>query len=355
MFEISLNETNQVEPKIMIIGVGGGGNNAVDRMIESDVSRVEFAAINTDADVLNNCKANHKIQIGKKLLKGYGAGSDPMLGEAAANESEEEIKELIEGYEMVIITGGMGGGTGTGAAPVVAKICKDSGILTLGVVTMPFSFENGPRMITAKSGVEKMRGNVDTLLIIPNDKLLGLSDKPLILEDAFEMADSVLKYSIEGITNIVYNRGIINTDFNDLRTILSGKGIGHFGVGIVPEDGSILDAVKQAINSPLLDTTIMGASNLLINTSGRVNVTALEEAINFVKEQAGQKVDVIWGTVGDANYNEGKIVVTLIATGMREDEALVGQKETTIVTLNQNKKEVDIDIPPFLRKYVNRK
>lgn len=305
-------------PKIMVIGVGGGGNNALDRMIDSNLHRVDYVAVNTDIQVLHDCKAGIKVQIGKKLTKGYGAGADPQVGEAAALESEEEIKSIIEGADMCIVTCGMGGGTGTGATPIIAKCCKEAGILTVGVVTTPFSFENTPRITAAQNGVEKLKENVDTLLVIPNDKLIGLSDKPLLLETAFEMADSVLKYTIEGITNIVHNKGLVNLDFNDLRTTLINKGTGHLGIGTVDAECSVLEAVKQAINSPMLETTIEGAENLLINTSGKVNIMALNEAIGYVREIAGNHVNIIWGTVTQPDQDADKIVVTLIATGMNK-------------------------------------
>lgn len=315
MLEIKYDNSKS-GPKIIVIGIGGGGNNALERMIDSHLSGVNYVAVNTDLQVLEDCKAEIKLQIGKKITKGYGAGADSDIGEAAALENEEEILNAIEGADMCIITCGMGGGTGTGAAPVIAKFCKDAGILTVAVVTTPFSFENTPRIIAAQNGIEKLKPNVDTLLVIPNDKLIGLSEKPLLLEDAFEMADSVLKYTIEGITNIVRNKGVVNLDFNDLRTTLTDKGIGHLGIGTVDVECSLLEAVKQAVNSPLLETTIKGAENLLINTSGKVNIPALNEAINYVRELAGDKVNIIWGTVTEENYDEEKIVVTLIATGM---------------------------------------
>ncbi len=317
MLEIR-NENNIEEPKIIVIGVGGGGNNAIDRMVETHMQGVEYIAVNTDIQVLNTCLAPTRLQIGKKLTKGYGAGADPQIGETAAGESEEEIKKAIEGADMCIVTCGMGGGTGTGAAPVISKYCKDAGILTVGVVTTPFSFENTPRIKAAENGVEKLKSNVDTLLVIPNDKLIGLTDKPLLLEDAFEIADSVLKHTIQGITNIVRNKGIVNIDFNDLKTTLVNKGIGHLGIGTVDVECAVVDAVKMAINSPLLDTTIEGAENLLINTSGKVNIAALNEAISYVREVAGGNVNIIWGTVMSKEQDDKKIVVTLIATGMTE-------------------------------------
>lgn len=365
MLEIKSNDTVR-GPKIIVIGVGGGGNNALERMIESNLQGVDYLAINTDMQVLSDCRAEGKIQIGKKITKGYGAGADPEIGEAAALESEEEIRMAIAGADMCIITCGMGGGTGTGASPIVAKCCKEAGILTVAVVTTPFSFENTPRVVAAQGGVEKLKDNVDTLLVIPNDKLLGLSEKPLLLEDAFEIADSVLKYTIEGITNIVQNKGVVNLDFNDLKTTLSDKGIGHLGIGTVDAECSLLEAVKQAVNSPLLDTSIEGAENLMINTSGKVNIVALNEAINYVRELAGSKVNIIWGTVTKEDYDREKIVVTLIATGMSSKVSQPGLQNISKSLkdipkpnrsdvalqeyhLPQRKKEIELVIPSFLQ------
>lgn len=307
-------------PKILVIGVGGGGNNAINRMIEAKLKGIHFAAINTDVAVLDNSMAEHKVQIGTKLLKGYGAGADPDLGEAAAKENEEDIRRLIEKQNMVIITCGMGGGTGTGAAPFIARCCRELNILTLAVVTTPFTFENRPRMMAAQSGLDKLREHIDTLLVIPNEKLLTISDRPLMLDDAFAMADSVLKDIIQGISNIVYNCGNINIDYNDVKTSLQNKGIGHFGIGKVDYDGSILEAIKQAVNCPLLETTIIGAENILINTSGRVSVTALSDALNYVRNLAGENVNIIWGTVSGEGVQEDQIVVSLFATGMPENK-----------------------------------
>ncbi len=375
MLEIMNNALANV-PKILVIGVGGGGNNAIDRMIESKLTGVNYLSVNTDAQVLMDCKAEEKLQIGKKLTRGFGAGADPQVGEAAAIESEEDIRNMVKEADMCIITCGMGGGTGTGATPVIAKCCKDAGILTIAVVTTPFTFENTPRIAAAKNGIDKLKNNVDTLLVIQNDKLIGISNKPLLLEDAFERADSVLKYTIEGITNIIRNKGMVNLDFNDLRTTLLNKGIGHLGIGTTNIEGSILDAVKQAINSPLLDTTIEGAENLLINTSGKVNINSLNEAIGYVRELAGSKVNIIWGTVTDANMGEDQIVVTLIATGMPDIEQRLNQnavqnavkmfgstarKNQAVLKTDsaeqievkeyrtEMKKESEIVMPPFLR------
>lgn len=350
MIEI-LKEELLDEPKILVIGVGGGGNNALDRMISSNLKGAHYAAMNTDIQVLNSCLAERKIQLGKKLTKGFGAGADSDIGEAAAMESEEEIKELIKEYDLCIVTCGLGGGTGTGAAPIIAKCCKELGILTVAVVTTPFSFENTPRITAANHGLEKLKENVDTLLTIPNDKLIGLSEKPLLLEDAFMIADSVLKYTIEGITNIIYNKGMVNLDFNDLRTTLAGKGIGHLGIGIVESGNSILEAVKLAINSPLLDTSIQGASNLLINTCGKVNIVDLNEAISHVRELAGDHVNIIWGTVSSKDFNEDKIVVTLIATGM--DTAISSRKTPQSGSPSLSSKVPDLELGELKSKHRN--
>ena len=361
MLEIKASN-NWVGPKILVIGVGGGGNNALDRMIAADLFGVNYIAVNTDAQVLENSTAETKIQIGKKLTKGYGAGASPEIGEAAAIENEEEIKAAIEGADLCIVTCGMGGGTGTGATPVIAKFCQEAGALTVGVVTLPFSFESLPRSLSAQKGIENLKSNVDTLLVIPNDKLMGLSEKTILLEDAFAIADSVLKYTVEGITNIVRNKGMINLDFNDLKTTLMGKGMGHLGIGMIDSDGSILEAVKQAVNSPLLETSIQGAENILINTCGKVDIFALNEAISYVKELAGNKVNIIWGTVTAEDFDEEKIVVTLIATGMKNeaevkigescgDKLVVGKNSVPIVARN----ELEIVIPTFLQKHMGKR
>ncbi|MCR5546774.1 MAG: cell division protein FtsZ [Lachnospiraceae bacterium] len=349
-------------PKILVIGVGGGGNNAVNRMIDAKLKGVTFAVVNTDAAVLYRSQAEIKIQIGEKLLHGYGAGADPTLGEAAAKESEEEIKKLVQDYNMVIITCGMGGGTGTGAAPIIARCSKSEGILTMGVVTLPFSFENRPRMSAAQNGVEQLKDNVDTLLVIPNDKLLAIVERQLNLKDAFTMADTILKYTIEGVTNIVYNLGEINLDFHDLRTTLIDKGIGHLGIGTVDADGSILDAVKEAVNSPLLETNIVGAENILLNTSGNITLTSLNEAADYIRELAGENVNMIWGTVSDEESMKDKITVTLIATGMPEEKVNVKKESRKEVKIEDKTKEIfeksqkakeemQVQIPVFLKNY----
>ena len=351
------------EPKILIIGVGGGGNNAIDRMIKSSCDNVTYAAVNTDIAVLENCLAEKKIQIGSKLLKGYGAGANPSMGEEAAKENEDNIKELISDYNMIIITCGLGGGTGTGAIPIIANICKDTGILTIAVVTMPFSFEGKPRMKMAEIGLEKLKSQVDTLLVIPNDKLIGISDKPLMLDAAFEMADTILKYTIDGISNIIFNKGMVNIDFNDVKTIMTKKGIGHLGIGTVDSDGSLLDAAKKAIDSPLLDTTISGCTDLLINISGNASIDSINEAIEYITDIAGTDVNVIWGTVKSNDPAKDNIVVTLIATGMSDNASPTNNNNNALPILDDNtfidnitKKTKtppqEIAIPEFLKKSI---
>ncbi len=320
MIEITSPTSKRKMPNIFVVGIGGGGNNAVDRMIESGFENVSFISVNTDYDVLSDCKAEITLQIGAKTTGGFGAGTDPLVGEAAARESEDDIRSALSEANMVILTCGLGGGTGTGAIPVIAGICKDMGILTLAVVTLPFSFEGTPRAQVAQRGLDVLKSQVDTLLVIPNDKLLHVTDKQFLLDDAFLMADNVLKYTIEGITNIIFNRGVINLDFNDLNKLFRNKGLAHLGIGMVREGGSIIEAVKQAIESQLLETTIQGATTILLNTSGRINLNELNEAVSYVRDLAGQGTDIIWGTVTDkSKADENNVVVTLIATGLPED------------------------------------
>ena len=360
MLEIKETETVQM-PRICVIGIGGGGNNAVDRMIEAGLEHVEFINVNTDYQVLESSSAQNKLQIGKKLTGGFGAGADPTIGEASAKESEESILSTVTGANMVILTCGLGGGTGTGAIPVIAEICHNAGILTVAVVTIPFSFEGLVKQQLALSGLENLKKNVDTLLVIPNDKLLTLSEKSFYLDDAFTLADNVLKYTIEGITNIIFNRGMINLDFNDVKTTLVGKGLAHLGIGTISKDGSIIDAVKQAIDSPLLDTDISSATNILLNTSGRINLMELNEAVSYVREITNASVNIIWGTVTDTTAADS-IIVTLIATGLEDTHKTVSTHGPVTASApsasgNTNNviKATPLEIPIFLKRYANRK
>lgn len=355
-------------PNILIIGVGGGGNNAIMRMMANPSGQATYVAVNTDLQALEDSPAEVKIQIGRKLTNGFGAGADPSIGEAAAKESEDELIAATANADMVILTCGMGGGTGTGATPVIAKLCKERGILTMAIVTEPFNFESSPRTIAAKAGIAELQKYVDTLIVIPNDKLLTISDKPFKLSAAFTMADSVLKHTIEGVSNIIFNKGMINLDFNDLKTTLLDKGKAHLGIGSTKGNSSLMDAVNQAINSPLLDTTIKGASHILFNSSGDVDILELNQAVSYIRELAGNNVNIIWGTVAPKDSADGEVVVTIIATGIEDSNstqpvakpAEFTAKPLKPITNSQNiatpsrptnAKLMDIQIPPFLSKY----
>ena len=275
MLEIKTTEAES-SAKIIVIGVGGAGNNAVNRMIDENIGGVEFVGVNTDKQALLLCKAPTLIQIGEKLTKGLGAGAQPEVGAKAAEESMEELSAAIEGADMVFVTCGMGGGTGTGAAPVVAKIAKDQGILTVGVVTKPFKFEAKARMVNALSGVDKLRENVDTLIVIPNDKLLEIVDRRTTFPDALKKADEVLQQAVQGITDLINMPALINLDFADVQTVMKDKGLAHIGIGMAKGDDKAIEAVKLAVTSPLLETTINGASHVIINISGDISLMDAE-------------------------------------------------------------------------------
>jgi len=305
--------------KIIVVGVGGGGNNAVNRMIDEGITGVEFIAINTDKQhLMNNCKASTTLQIGEKLTKGLGAGANPEVGRAAAEESKEEITELIKGADMLFVTCGMGGGTGTGAAPVIAQISKNLGILTVGVVTRPFTFEGGSRKANALSGIEALKENVDTLIVIPNDRLLDIVDRRTSIEEALLKADEVLQQGVQGITDLINMPGLINLDFADVQTVMKDKGIAHIGIGTGSGDEKCLDAVKQAISSPLLETTIEGASHVIINISGDVALQEANEAASYIQELTGENTNIIFGVV-DVSNSDDVVQITVIATGLEND------------------------------------
>lgn len=322
MIEISKGEPD-VAARILVVGVGGGGNNAVDRMITSGVTGVEFVCINTDKQQLRNCKAEQCIQIGEKLTRGLGAGADPEKGEKAAEENKDELAEVVRDYDMVIITCGMGGGTGTGAAPVVAQLAKEMGILTVGFVTKPFKFEGKKRMQFAMDGIERLRHNVDTLIVIPNDKLLGLMDRRASMADAFARTDEVLMQSVQGITDLINKKGQMNLDFADVQTVMRDKGIAHIGMGTATGEDRCMAAVQQAIQSPLLETTIDGADGMIINFSGDVAFLEATEAATYVQELVGEDANIIFGCIEDLSVPES-VTVTIIATGM---EAYAKQAE----------------------------
>ncbi len=352
--------------KIKVIGVGGGGNNAVNRMIESNLSGVAFVAINTDKQALQTSNAEYKIQIGEKLTKGLGAGADPKVGAKAAEESRDEIYQALQNNDMVFLTAGMGGGTGTGAMPVVAEIAKELGILTVGVVTKPFGFEGRTRMKNALIGIESLRKNVDTLVTIPNDRLLQVTGKNTSIIEAFNIADDVLKQGVKGIADLITVPGEINLDFSDVKTIMADSGLAHMGIGIAEGENRAVDAAKKAIHSPLLETTIQGAKGVLINiTAGpSLGLHEVTEAANVVHDAVDEDANVIFGAVIDENMKD-VIKVTVIATGFSEDNMKTEKKfdmkkkkekekeEEVIDNKSGNEKHVeqaDFDIPTFLRK-----
>lgn len=306
--------------KIIVVGVGGAGNNAVDRMISDGVSGVEFICINTDNQQLLSCKAPTCIRIGEKLTKGLGAGAKPEVGEKAAEENREDIAAALKGVEMIFVTCGMGGGTGTGAAPVVAEIAREMGILTVGVVTMPFNFEGSRRAKNAEGGIAKMSEVVDTLIVIKNEKLLEIMDRRTTQPEAFAKADEVLRQGVQGITDIIYNKLDVNLDFADLSTVMKDKGLAHIGIGVGTGDSRCIDAVKIAAESPLLDISIEGATDLLINFYGDVTMYDVNDASDYVREMIGMDNDInlIFGSKYDAECKD-QVTVTVIATGLNNN------------------------------------
>jgi cell division protein FtsZ len=307
------------QARILVIGVGGAGNNAVNRMVDENIQGVELVGINTDRQALSLCKCSTKIQIGEKLTKGLGAGAKPEIGEAAVEENRDEITQLVQGADMVFVTCGMGGGTGTGAAPVIAEISKSLGILTVGVVTKPFTFEGKPRMNNAVAGVARLQDQVDTMIVIPNDKLLQICEKKTTIPDALKKADEVLQQGVQGITDMIYNPGLINVDFADIQTVMRDKGIAHIGMGVADEE---LEAIKAAMESPLLETTVSGATDIIVNFSGDVGMLEAQQAVEYLKDTAGQEVNVIFGTV---NSDMGdQISATIVATGIQSEAGARG-------------------------------
>ena len=328
MLEIKINEADNAA-RILVIGVGGAGNNAVNRMIDESIAGVEFIGINTDKQALQFCKAPTAMQIGEKLTKGLGAGAKPEIGEKAAEESSEELAQAMKGADMVFVTCGMGGGTGTGAAPVVAKIAKDMGILTVGVVTKPFRFEAKTRMSNAIAGIERLKESVDTLIVIPNDRLLEIVDRRTTMPDALKKADEVLQQAVQGITDLINVPGLINLDFADVQTVMTDKGIAHIGIGKAKGDEKALEAVKQAVSSPLLETTIEGASHVIINISGDISLIEANEAASYVQEMAGDEANIIFGAMYDETAQD-EASITVIATGLdMGNETPVGKVMTS--------------------------
>ncbi len=323
MLEIKSNDAD-ITARIVVVGVGGAGNNAVNRMIDEQIQGVEFVGVNTDKQALQLCKAPKQLQIGEKLTKGLGAGAKPEVGEKAAEESLEEITSTLKGADMVFVTCGMGGGTGTGAAPVVAKVSKDMGILTVGVVTKPFRFEAKTRMNNALVGLDKLKENVDTLIVIPNDKLLEIVDRRTTLPDALKKADEVLQQSVQGVTDLINTPADINLDFADVQTVMRDKGIAHVGIGTGTGDEKAMEAVKAAVSSPLLETTISGATDIILNISGDISLIEAQEAADYVQDLVGEEVNIIFGAKYDENLND-LCMITVIATGIDEKNPALGR------------------------------
>lgn len=316
MLEIVVPES-EAAARIIVVGTGGAGNNAINRMIDENVAGVEFVGVNTDKQALTFCKAPTAMQIGEKLTKGLGAGGKPEIGEKAAEESTDDIQNAFQGADMVFVTCGMGGGTGTGSAPVIAGIAKNMGILTVAIVTKPFRFEAKQRMTNALSGIENLKNNVDSLIVIPNDRLLELVDRRTTMPEALRKADEVLLQSVQGITDLINVPGLINLDFADVQTVMKDKGLAHIGIGKAKGDDKALEAVKMAVSSPLLDTSIEGASDVIINVSGEISLIEANEAASYVEELAGENSNIIFGAIYDEKAQD-ECTITVIATGIRE-------------------------------------
>ena len=350
---------------IKVIGVGGAGNNAINRMIESGIKGVEFIAVNTDRQALQISKASTRIQIGEKLTRGLGAGANPEIGGQAAEESKSEIAEVLRGADMVFVTAGMGGGTGTGAAPIVAATAKELGILTIGVVTKPFTFEGKKRLTQAEKGIANLKDKVDTLVVIPNDKLLQIIDRKTSIVEAFKMADDVLRQGVQGISDLISVPGLINLDFADVKTVMLNTGMAHMGIGRASGENRAEDAAKQAVQSPLLETSIEGARGVIINITGGPDLGLQEAntAAELVQRSVDPEANIIFGVVTDESLGD-EIQITVIATGFEKDAPVPGsmpvgeivnkaweKKINSIPTsVDNSNPSNDLDIPSFLRK-----
>lgn len=351
--------------KIKVIGVGGGGNNAVNRMIDCGVQGIEFIAMNTDKQALQSSKAEHRIQIGEKLTKGLGAGANPNIGMKAAEENRNEIMDVMSDADMIFITAGMGGGTGTGAAPIIAEVAKELGILTVGVVTKPFTFEGRRRQKHAEQGIEELKKRVDTLVTIPNDRLLQVAEKKTTIMEAFQMADEILRQGIQGISDLIAVPSLINLDFADVQTIMYDRGIAHMGIGESSGENRAVEAAKQAIKSPLLETSIDGAKAVLLNiTGGNLGIFEVDDAADLIRQSVDEEANIIFGAGIDESLGDS-IKITVIATGFDPDrrheeakakEEVVEEKseeveETSSEETSKSDFDIDdLDIPTFLRK-----
>ena len=375
---IDIEENNTIEgARIKVIGVGGGGNNAVDRMIEAGVTKAEFICVNTDAQQLSSVKAPTVLQIGEKLTGGLGAGAKPEIGRQAAEETKDEIKNLVKDTEMVFVTAGMGGGTGTGAAPIIAEAAKSMGVLTVAVVTKPFFFEGPQRMRNAEEGIKQLAEKVDAIVTIPNDLLLKIADKKVTIKDSFKLADDVLRQGVQGIIEVITQRGIMNCDFADVRTIMKDSGVAHMGIGIGKGENAAQDAVHAAIESPLLETNITGAESVLLNITGgsEFSLVDMGEVSGIVRDMVSEEANIIVGTAMDENLKD-EIKVTLIATGLdggRKDldaesikkitpkfaqtsrrnassfNSSLGDDDSAIFQRRLKSKMSDIDVPNFFK------
>jgi len=346
MLELEV-DTNQFAD-IKVIGVGGGGGNAVNRMIQAELKGVHFIAVNTDAQSLNLSMSEHKIQIGSKLTKGLGAGADPEIGKKAAEESRDELTQALGGADMVFVTAGLGGGTGTGGAPIVAEVAREVGALTVGVVTRPFTFEGRKRANQAEHGIQELRDKVDTLITIPNDRLLQVVDKSTSINEAFRIADDVLRQGVQGISDLIAVPGLINLDFADVKTIMSETGTALMGIGSAQGENRATEAAKIAISSPLLETSVEGARGVLLNITGGSDLGLFEvnEAAEIISQAVDPDANIIFGAVIDEDL-EDEVRVTVIATGF--DAVATAEKESTVVDLRSFTSD-DLDIPAFLRK-----
>ena len=346
--------------KIKVIGVGGGGNNAVNRMIESGVKGVEFIVANTDRQVLNSSKADVKIQLGKT---GLGAGADPEVGRKAAEDSKEEITDVLKGADMVFVTCGMGGGTGTGAAPVIAEIAQGLGALTVGIVTKPFAWEGKPRSRHAEEGLDKLKDHVDTLIIIPNDRLREIIDKSTPMTEAFKEVDNVLRLGVQSISDLIAVTGLVNLDFADVKTVMSNKGDALIGIGVATGENRAIEAAKQSVSSPLLETDIRGATDAIINITGGNNLSLfeVEDAVEVIREAAGTDINTIFGAVINESLGDD-IIVTVIATGFDQNkdslentmlEQVIDMNEGPETSSGSSDDDDAFDIPDFLKNRRN--
>ncbi len=348
MFDLQMDQI----AKIKVIGVGGGGCNAVNRMIESGVKGVEFIVANTDLQVLNVSKAENKLQIGQDITNGLGAGANPEVGREAAVESKNDIAEALKGADMVFVTCGMGGGTGTGAAPVIAEIAQNLGALTVGIVTKPFRFEGKRRMEQAVLGIDELKKHVDTLIVIPNDKLRDIIDKSTPMVDAFKEVDNVLHRGVQSISDLIAVSGLVNLDFADVKAVMEKRGNALIGIGLGVGENRAIEAAKQAVSSPLLETSISGATDAIINVTGGNSLTLFEaeDAAEIVRQSANTDINIIFGAVINENLND-EVIVTVIATGFEDETPSYDETTTRDVPTRSSRSEEDsdFDIPSFLR------